>query len=210
MTTILAKMREQGLLTSSDPNTPPAVRSVHVEYNSLPVDISDDFLAPLPDLPTIEIKQIDFENALLPEYKGLYAVVLDNVVSQKECDELIRMAEMSTGAHGNSEQDPENNGWRPALVRAGVNREVAAFQYRNSDRIVWDEAEVARRLLNRVLQAKGMKEYLSNLSGEKYYPVIGEWAAKREEKWVIAGLNGRMRFLKYGPGQYFREHCDGP
>jgi hypothetical protein len=210
-------------------STPKMSRSgpVKTSYVSLPVPIPDSFLAPLADPSTIKVSRIDFANSVLPEYRKLYAVVLDNVLSQEECDELIRMAEMSAGAH-RGEDGPENNGWKPAMVNVGGNYEMLATDYRNSDRIIWDEKDITTRLWRRVLQGEGMKEYLLRLDGKKYIPVVGDSAINRGECWVATkqGLNERMRFLKYGAGQYFRgkltlfallvqaltiltEHCDG-
>jgi hypothetical protein len=62
------------------------------------------------------------------------------------------------------------------------------------------------RLWTRILQGKGMKEYFSVLDGKEYKDVIGWREEKRGDRYVISeqGLNERMRFLKYGEGQYFR------
>ena len=117
------------------------------------------------------------------------------------------MAEMSAGAHrGREEPEPENEGWKPAMVNAGRNQGVLILDYRNSDRIIWDEREVARRLWERILQGEGMKDYLGALEGDKSYPVVGWRGLKRGEGWVATkqGLNERLRFLKYGPGQFFK------
>lgn len=187
--------------------------AVHTIYTSLPVPVPDDFLAPLPDPSIINVKKIDFATSPLPEYKRLYAVVLDNVLSQAECEELLKMAEMSAGAHGHAGPGKvvEQNGWKPAMVNAGQNIEVLALNYRNSDRIIWDEKTVTRKLWDRVLQGEGMKEYFGVLDGEEYAGAIGPSATRPGERWVVTkqGLNERMRFLRYGPAQYFKEHCDG-
>ncbi|KAH7372159.1 hypothetical protein BKA64DRAFT_698798 [Cadophora sp. MPI-SDFR-AT-0126] len=200
-------------------------------YKSLPVPYPPTFLSPLRDPSTITVNRIDFANSPMKEYKKCFAVVLDDVLSKEECEELIRHAEMSVGAHGNSPPmpapgegetesekkerealtDPEDNGWKPALVNAGRYYEVLAVHYRNSDRIIWDEKEVVGRIWRRVLQAEGMREYFAQLSGEEYVPVVGGSALYKSEVRVVTdqGLNERMRFLRYGPGQYFKEHCDG-
>jgi hypothetical protein len=177
---------------------------VQTNYTSLPVDIPEDFLAPLPDPSTIKAEKVDFANSVLSEYRKLYAVVLDNVLSREECDQLIHLAELSAGGHG--EDEKPNNGWVPAMVNAGPGREFYAPDYRNSDRIVWDNHMLVERLWKRIIQVKEVKDYLSALDGEKYYPVVGDGATRRGERWVVTkqGMNERMRFLKYGAGQYFR------
>lgn len=108
------------------------------------------------------------------------------------------------GAHRGSD-GPENNGWKPAMVNAGRNYEVLALDYRNSDRIIWDDGVIAQRLWNRVLQGEGMKEYFSVLEGEGYQAVCGD-AMFGGDRWKVTkqGLNERLRFLKYGPGQFFK------
>jgi hypothetical protein len=178
---------------------------VATSYSSIPVDIPDDFLAPLPDPTIIKTERIDFEKTPLPEYKSCYAVVLDNVLTKEECNQLIHLTERSAGAHRDDDEVPDN-GWRPAMVNAGVGQEYLKPDYRNSDRIIWDNHDIAQRLWKRVLQGKGIKEYLAVLEGREYDPVLGDWPRKEGERWVITrqGINERLRFLKYGPGQFFR------
>ncbi|CAD6443897.1 82f8c154-ac9c-4a67-b14f-e693982748a0 [Sclerotinia trifoliorum] len=214
----------------------PGYDVVKTSYTSLPVSIPDDFLKPLENPEeSIKVQRIEFENTVLKEYRGAYAVVLDGVLNEEECGMLIRLAEMSKGAHGNlvegvkvengvksvaidSEegdvedgefQGPLNNGWTPAMVNAGVGYEFLSTEYRNSDRIIWDEKEVVERIWKRVLQAKGIKEDIGVLEGKKWerFTSLG---IRRGERWVSInqGINERMRFLRYGPGQYFREHVD--
>lgn len=201
MATVLQKAREKAKKDSSIRN-PQVVRT---SYTSKPVSIPGSFLRPLSDPSTIEVNQINFAKTPLPQYEGLYAVVLDNVLSQSECDELIHMAEQSAGGHDPSEP-MENNGWKPAMVNAGRNHEFLALDYRNSDRIIWDNEEVMQRLWQRISQVKEMKDYFSVMKGKEYVPVVGEGLVMRNERWVIApkGPNERMRFLKYGAGQFFR------
>jgi len=187
---------------SSRLHSPPRV--VRTEYTNVPVSIPDSFLAPLPDASTIKVSKIDFKDSPLPEYKPHYAVVLDNVLSKEECDQLLHMSEMSVGAHRGGDE-PEDNGWKPALVNAGRNHEILVLHYRDSDRIIWDDHVIAQRLWDRVMQAEGMKEYFSILEGEAYRSVCGD-SIYEGERWKITkqGLNERLRFLKYGPGQFFR------
>lgn len=206
MTTILKKLWQRD-------NSPPSLfpRVVQTSYTSRPVDIPETFLAPLSDPSTIEVKKIDFANTELSEHEGRHAIVLDNVLSKEECNQLIHMAEMSAGGH-KGEESPKNNGWETAMVNAGPGHEFHAPDYRNSDRIIWDEPEITRRLWQRVLQGEGMKEEMLTLHGEKYASAIGRTAFNHGQRWKATeqGINERMRFLKYGPGQFFRRHCDGP
>ncbi|KAI9648989.1 hypothetical protein NHQ30_001555 [Ciborinia camelliae] len=217
----------------------PGYDVVKTSYTSLPVPIPDDFLSPLenPD-ETITVERIDFEKTVLKEHRGAYAVVLDGVLSQEECGELVRLAEMSKGGHGNvvkgtkvgegvkvegsgdgekedegEDEDakgPANNGWTPAMVNAGIGHEFLATEYRNSDRIIWDEKKVVGRIWKRVLQGKGINEDIGVLEGKKW-EALASLGIRSGEIWVGTeqGINERMRFLRYGAGQYFREHTDG-
>jgi hypothetical protein len=203
MSTILQKPKASSLASQSPSSIAPDV--VRTSYTSKPVEVPEDFLAPLHDPSVIKTGRIDFANSPLPEYKDYYAVVLDNVLSQQECDELRYMAEISAGGH-NEDNEVSNDGWSAAMVNAGPGHEFFAPSYRNSDRIIWDNTVISKRLWTRVLQGKGIKEDLSALEGKKYRSVMDHWGAERGERWVITsqGVNERMRFLKYGPGQFFR------
>lgn len=179
---------------------------VATSYESHPVGIPDDFLAPLPDPSFIKVEKIDFEETPLPEYKDFYAVIIDDLLSKEECDSLIRLTEMSAGAHQEGVEVP-NNGWKPAMVNAGVGYEFLALDYRNSDRIIWDQKVIAERLWARVQQAQGMKEYFAVLEGEKYNAVRAPFNERVDgQRWEIMpqGINERLRFLKYGAGQFFK------
>ncbi|KAF3353665.1 Cytoplasmic dynein 1 intermediate chain 1 [Verticillium dahliae VDG1] len=69
------------------------------------------------------------------------------------------------------------------------------------DRIVWDEDEVVRRLWARLRLAR-------HADGAPFFADDGPlaWAAGDavDGGWRFWGLNRRMRFLRYGPGQFFR------
>ncbi|RFU32441.1 hypothetical protein B7463_g3938, partial [Scytalidium lignicola] len=208
MAFLLQKARSA--ITSSSNSNPSSQRRrrdpfriVETSYTSVPVDIPESFLSSLPSSKNISVTQIDFKNTTLPEYDGLLAFVLDGVLSQEECKTLIELAEKSTGI------DPEQeNPWKPAMVNVGAGREILDISYRNSDRIIWDTPNLVSKLWHRCLQAEGLRGKLERLDGEEQKHVLGGYYDG--EKWVITkqGLNERMRFLKYGPGQYFRAHCD--
>lgn len=184
---------------------------VPVEYISNDVSIPEGFLSltsPPPDARSITLSPIDWTQTVLPEYDGRYAVVLDNVVSPSECQELIKLAEssvdMSRVAQG------IQNPWRPAMVAAGSGYEVLDSKYRNSDRIVWDRQEVVDRLWARCLQGDVGRTLLKKLevldNDEKVVGITRkgkDWKTE-DQKWEMKRLNKRMRFLKYGPGQFFR------
>jgi len=188
----------------SRPNNNPEPK--HVSYESKEVDIPDDYLMAEPhDSSPITLTPIDFSKTTLPEYSGGYAVVLDHVLSPSECTKLIELAESSV-----LDKDKlEDSSWKPALVNVGVGWEVHQPNYRNSDRIIWDNQEIVDRVWARIEKIPGIKERLTSfneeelLGGKKLKDVPGS-------NWDFYQVNKRLRFLKYGSGQFFKAHCDGP
>ncbi|KAI3326312.1 hypothetical protein HD806DRAFT_489963 [Xylariaceae sp. AK1471] len=171
-------------------------------YRSNEVAIPDGFLKVDPaDAQPITHTPIDFENSVLPEYKGCYAVVLDNVMSPSECAQLLQLAESSV-----MDEDKEEDGssWRAALVNIGGGYEVEIPDYRKSDRIIWDNQEIVDRLWTRLAAVPEIQKELSTLPG------VAVHASGRTVKYDFYRVNKRLRFLKYTPGQFFKPHCDGP
>ncbi|KII91641.1 hypothetical protein PLICRDRAFT_105243 [Plicaturopsis crispa FD-325 SS-3] len=178
---------------------------VSTQYTSKPVNIPNSFLTTTPsDAQPITIAPIDFSQTL-PGYAGSYAVVLENVLSASECATLLTLAEDSVIRDDTSERAAL---WKPAMVNVGVGQEMMATHYRNSDRIIWDNDTIVARLWARCRQAEGIEDALRTI--ERNPALQGKREAQLGTKWRFARLNERMRFLKYGPGQYFKTHTDGP
>ena len=70
------------------------------------------------------------------------------------------------------------------------------------DRIIWDQPEMVKRIWDRCLLAKGIEEELGRI--EKQPSVQGHGAAERGDRWRMVRVNERMRFLRYGAGNYFK------
>ncbi|KAL1864876.1 hypothetical protein Daus18300_007443 [Diaporthe australafricana] len=195
----------------------PEGKPVQMHYASNDVAIPEDFLsltAPPPDAKPVTIAPVDWDSSPLPEYAGLFAVVLDNVLSPGECQALLELAEASVDvSRMNSTGDL--NPWKPAMVNAGSGFEVLDTGYRNSDRIVWDEQEVVDRIWARCLQGGAgevLRKRLDVLDGDEKLGACRmrgkDWVVEKQ-RWEFRRLNQRMRFLRYGAGQFFRPHCDG-
>ncbi|KAJ4421723.1 hypothetical protein N0V82_003567 [Gnomoniopsis sp. IMI 355080] len=190
---------------------------------SKPTTLPPSFLPPTPsdDIKPMTLTSIDFATTALPENTGRIALVLDNVLSSSECQTLLSLAESSVdmdrlNTFWKTPRDPIP--WRPAMVNAGQGYEVLEPEYRNSDRIVWDSEELVTRLWARCMQGEvgeTLRRMLGELNGDDDpAEVLDErrkkgWRWERPPRWVMKGLNPRMRFLRYGPGQFFRPHCDG-
>ena len=132
---------------------------------------------------------IDFSTSPLPMYTGSYAVILDNVLTPRECDDLLAAAE----AHG-------NGAWERAMINVGGGRQALYTDVRNCGRIIWDDREVVGRLWGRL--EPHMQEILRL---ENRMDVAG--FAGKGCTWRMTRLNERMRFLKYVGGEYFKTHC---
>lgn len=191
----------------------PEGEPVLVEYKSKDVPLPPDFLSPTappaPDAIPITYEPIDWSITCLPNNDGLYAVVLDNVLSPSECATLVQLAESSVESVRLGENEPLKNAtWMPAMVTAGQGQEVLDSGYRNSDRIVWDCQEMVDRLLARCLQGEigeVLLEKLAVLHNDCNVTGYGRSKNRKAQDvtWKMAGLSKRMRFLRYGEGQFF-------
>lgn len=97
------------------------------------------------------------------------AFILLNVLSQEECDRWIELS--------------EKRGYQQALVNTGIG-EVLMTDFRNSDRCIIDDVDMAKFLFERI------KSYLPE-----------QWKGHE-----LVGLNERLRFLRYDPGNEFKTH----
>ncbi|PTB41107.1 hypothetical protein M441DRAFT_58545 [Trichoderma asperellum CBS 433.97] len=171
---------------------------ISVDYKSNPVDIPDTFLTG-PASEPVTIRPVPFKESGLPEYAKCKAWILDDVLSREECSELIAYAEASAPL-----EKPGDSPWKPALVSVAPGVEASAPNYRHSDRIIWDTQLLVDRLWDRCAQAEGLQELVATAPCPRPYR-----DRSKKGTWKFAGLNERMRFLKYGPGMFFRRHCDG-
>ena len=151
----------------------------------------DDFLAR--KVSDIKVHKVDWQKTDIPEYAGCHAVVLDNVLTRDECTQLLRAAV----SHADGK-------WEQALVNVGNYQQSLNTDIRNSSRIIWDDRVIVERLLHRI------RTHLAEIESLTGRPeVTGQGPTKRKETWVISRLNERMRFLRYGAGQYFRRESHG-
>lgn len=137
--------------------------------------------------PKVQKVDVDFRYTELPENEGRYATILDNVLTKDECDSLVRAAEA------------QSNGWEQAMINLGGNRQAMMTDIRDCGRIMWDDTDVVDKIWSRIKDLVPEIAYLKDRG-----KVTGNWSVMRGETWEMTRLNERMRFLKYGAGQYFK------
>lgn len=84
-------------------------------------------------------------------------------------------------------KETEEKGYEQALLNVGGGHQILMTDVRNSDRCIIDSTEMADKIWQRI---------------KSHIP----------EQWKgchVIGLNERLRFLRYDPGQYFKPHMDG-
>lgn len=81
----------------------------------------------------------------------------------------------------------ENIGYSPAGLTVGQDEYMMAPDVRNNDRVILDDKERAANLWHR----------------------IAEYIPATIDNWTAIGLNERLRFYRYNPGQRFAPHGDG-
>ncbi|KAF1355942.1 oxidoreductase domain-containing protein [Lizonia empirigonia] len=157
-----------------------------------PATLPEGFLSgPAPNLTRTDI---DWKKSgILAGYDDLWAVVLDGVLSEEECDTLIAAAESTTDGK-----------WERALANIGGGMQAMYEDTRKCGRIIWDDRDVMAKLWSRIEGAVPEIHELKNRPN-----VTGNGPVKRKETWRLSRLNERMRFLKYVGGEYFKAHCDG-
>ncbi|KAI6087392.1 oxidoreductase domain-containing protein [Hypoxylon rubiginosum] len=136
---------------------------------------------------------IDFSDTEVNEYKGYFAMTIDNVLTKKECEDLLRLVSLS------------GNTWPPATVTTYDGSYKLDLESRFCDRIFYTSQSLADRLLARILPLIPPKIITLKDAPD----ITGQFPVIRNETWRISRLRDELRFLKYGPGQYFRPHCDG-
>ena len=153
-----------------------------------------DFSYQLPDnflsdaAPGIKKETIDFKKTELPEYDGLYACILDNVLTPQECSHLIRAVEARTDGK-----------WEQAMINVGNNQQMLNTSYRSCGRIIWDDRDVVAKLWGRI------QDQVPEIADWKFGACTTRSGLKKPARvYKMTRLNERMRFLSYVEGNYFR------
>jgi len=147
--------------------------------------MSSDNLHFVPD-PSWDAANIDVSLIDVSRWEGRqkYVKVLTNILTKKECDDLIRYSEAK--------------GYELAKVNIGY-KEVVMTDVRNNDRSIIDSPITTEFIWQRLLHVCGDDPNL----------LRAQFAFEGESTLHAVGLNERMRFLRYDPGTYFAPHGDG-
>ncbi|CUA73300.1 hypothetical protein RSOLAG22IIIB_05248 [Rhizoctonia solani] len=134
--------------------------------------------------PPIVAHRLDFVQLGLPEYKHKFAMVIDNVLTPDDCARYLAKVQ-------------SQKAWEPAGVGASVTAKTVDASYRHSSRILFDDEALADEMFQKLRPYLDEIAYLGLTQPSVHPPVR------------LVGLNPRLRFLKYEPGQFFHTHCDG-
>jgi hypothetical protein len=142
--------------------------------------------------PNIKRSNVNFTKGGLPGHEGKWAVVLDGVLTEEECEQLVAAAEATT-----------DGVWERAMVNIGGGRQAMYEDTRKCGRIIWDTPEIMAKLWARIEDKVPDIHRLDN-----WPSVTGNGPAKWNEVWKVTRLNDRARFLKYVGGEYFKGRQD--
>ncbi|KAF8343995.1 uncharacterized protein EI90DRAFT_2889645, partial [Cantharellus anzutake] len=158
---------------------------------------------------------INFTEYGLPEYRNRYALVIDNLFTREECERLLALVPSEGDTCSNTGDESVGGAW---LV-AGIGETIVIPSYRNSGRIVRNDAEIAAWILEKIRPCIGEIEEIPDAHLHRGYSRRHSAAARhgeteQEESDAIRparlkGLREDLRFLRYTSGQFFKPHKDG-
>ncbi|KAH8690788.1 hypothetical protein BGW36DRAFT_389327 [Talaromyces proteolyticus] len=168
------------------------------------IDIPSGFLPP--EAPhNVKSEIIDFMSTdpAIPEYEDSFAAIIDNFMTEDECNELLALAVTPSSDNPNI-SSTEDGPWERAMINTGNEEQAMATEFRNCGRMIFESPELADRLLTRLMPFFKQWE-MTNLRGQ--LNVTG--LSGRKNEYTLSRLNEQLRFLKYVGGEYFRPHYDG-
>ncbi|KAI0138638.1 hypothetical protein F4776DRAFT_670513 [Hypoxylon sp. NC0597] len=133
---------------------------------------------------SIKAHIIDFNETDLKDYAGSFAMTIENVLTQKECADLLSFI-----------SPPGNGAWPVATVTAYNGSQIPDPKSRLCERIFYTSKVIADQLLERILphippEVVTLKN-APDITGQ--YPVI------RKETWRICRLRDELRFSNMDP-----------
>ena len=131
----------------------------------------------------------DLSQNLIPVLgKPRFAAVVHNLLSSEECANLIRRA--------------EDEGFDHAMIQDANGEQILRKDIRSCGRCIIDDPALADAIFQRIMNA------VRGTAIEKKI-MHAPWMTTGEEEPLRAvGLNERLRFLRYEPGNFFAPHQD--
>ena len=131
-----------------------------------------------------------------------FALQIDNAFTPQECRDMLLYATGETGDGGGDRSSGDGSRWEAALINTGPGRQKLATEVRKCGRILRDDPELAAKLFARI--APLLRQEAVDVVSPR-----GRWQGMKsawlgDTPWRLTRLNERLRFLKYGPGEYFR------
>jgi len=128
--------------------------------------------------PQPSVSYIDFASTPLAKwYSDSYALVIDELFTPEECEELIDLAE--------STELEDGKGWQPAKLHYGLatTDQVLNTDYRFNDRILRFDHDAARKMYEKVLSfvetdigvIKEGSKWSGIVGGGSRMKVVGTW-----------------------------------
>ena len=176
-------------------------------------------LPPPPPPGSLRVLEVDFAQYGFPELSSRTCIVIDNLLTPGDVDKLY------TSAVSSAE-------WKAAQVHVGGGCEVLMTDYRNSDRIILDNHDLARWLFEKI--QPHLPPHVSSIPNAPHHARIHSPAyreAKDKSNEAVEGvegvggtkanskvkepiakctrLNERLRFLRYQKGMFFNPHSTG-
>ncbi|KAI5840746.1 hypothetical protein DFP73DRAFT_482015 [Morchella snyderi] len=150
---------------------------------------------PPTETPTPTATLLDFTTTPLSKHYGHpnhYALIIDDLFTPSECAALTALAES------------HSSDWQPAAIKKGAGRNEVETDVRDCARILLDHPETAETLYQRIHPFLAPMWVIGATPATGV--VAGTW--RRGRTWRMRGVNERLRFLRYGAGQFFQAHCD--
>ncbi|KAF8162613.1 oxidoreductase [Crassisporium funariophilum] len=146
--------------------------------------------------PLIDAPVLDWSTTpLAQDHQGRYVKIIDDLFTPAECAALIALAESDAQ-------------WAQAAVNYGLaaHENYVNTDYRHSERILRFDREAAEGIYEKLKPY--VQEFIELKAGDEWEGIVGR-KGNVSGTWTLVGVNERLSFLRYGPGNYFRGHCDG-
>ncbi|KAG9036795.1 hypothetical protein FRB95_007893 [Tulasnella sp. JGI-2019a] len=159
----------------------------NLEISEPPIALSSNEPAP------VTVYKLGFAVLGFPEYEDKYALIIDNLFTPADCQKLLDTAESAKEREA-------------AQVNGIGGLSYTDISYRNSQRILYDDFDLADWILEKLRPYVGVIE---SIDPERHHMMTRSVQERKAMGYRVPApvqlrhVNERLRYLKYGPGQYF-------